>query len=688
MRIALIGNPNTGKTTLFNAITGSNQRVGNYPGITVDFYKAVLQNPLGSIELIDLPGIYSLYPSSKDEEVVYHALIDKNSPIHPDQLLVVLDAKYLKRGLLLLRQLKTLEIPIVLAINQMENQTKGIEGKKWTELLEVPTFLVNSKTGLNVKNLENYLGQKVSTEKTSAVYPDQFALAVEETAQKLGEENLNWVWNNLAQTQNKNLSESQINILKEQRKKHGLIPKRLQVKETLLHYERIDKLLDKIPLEKNENSRFTTVLDHLSTHPFWGYLIFMFLMFLIFQSMFSLSELPMEWIDQKFGKLSSVLQEILPSGPFFKMISQALIPGIGGVLIFIPQISILFFFLFLMEESGYMSRVVFLMDRWLKPFGMSGKSVVPLISGAACAIPAILATRTIEQRKTRLITIFATPFVTCAARLPVYALLISLVIPKTKLFGIGIQGLVLFALYFLGIVMALLTGWGLKKILKAEKGSELIMQMPDFKLPSIKNLLAFVWEKIQDFVLDAGKIILSISIVLWALGSVGYSEEFKNAKQIISSQNPGIHDQELEQKVAGYSLEHSVLGNLGKTLEPVIAPLGYDWKMGIGIISSFAAREVFVGAMASIYNISNSGDQEMGLKEKLKNEINPLSGKKAYTLASGVSLMLFYAFAMQCMSTIAVVKKETGGWFWPITQLVYMNLVAYLFAFLAYQLLC
>jgi ferrous iron transport protein B len=411
---------------------------------------------------------------------------------------------------------------------------------------------------------------------------------------------------------------------------------------------------------------------------------------LIFQSIFSWSEIPMDAIDKAFTWLSSFVSKNLPPGKLTDLIAQGIIPGIGGVVIFIPQIAFLFFFISMLEESGYMSRVVFLMDKIMKRFGLSGKSVVPLISGTACAIPAIMAARNIENWRERLITILVTPFTTCSARLPVYTILIALVIPDKMVLGVfNLQGLTLMLLYLLGFGGALLAAWILNKILKLKHKSFFVAEMPSYKVPLFKNVGLNVLEKTKAFVYGAGKIILALSIIIWFLGSHGPGEAFSNAEEIISHQpeNKTLPENELNDKIASYQLENSYIGIMGKSIEPVIHPLGYDWKIGIAIVSSFAAREVFVGTLATIYNIESSGEDEATIKQRMNAEINPLTGKKVFNFATGASLLLFYAFAMQCISTLAITKKETNSWKWPLIQLVSMSGFAYVVALIAYQFL-
>jgi ferrous iron transport protein B len=395
----------------------------------------------------------------------------------------------------------------------------------------------------------------------------------------------------------------------------------------------------------------------------------------------------MDFIDASFVMLSEFTRNILPPGSFTNLVAEGIIPGLGGIVIFIPQIAFLFLFISILEESGYMSRVVFLMDRTMRKFGLSGKSVVPLVSGTACAIPAVMASRNIENWKERLITILVVPFTTCSARLPVYLIIIALVIPESSFMGFNLQGVTLMLLYLLGFGMAIFSAWVLHKILDIKSKSYFVVEMPNYKLPMFKNVAINVVEKTKSFVLGAGKIILAISIILWVLASYGPGENFDNARQIVEEQYSQTYlpEEELENKIASYKLQHSYIGNIGQAIEPAVAPLGYDWKIGIAIVSSFAAREVFVGTLATIYSVGS--DEEETIKSRMANETNEILGGPLFTLASGISLLLFYAFAMQCMSTLAIVKRETNTWKWPVLQLLSMTVIAYIAALVAFQTL-
>ena len=694
INVALIGNPNTGKTSVFNQLTGLNQQVGNYPGITVEkkvgFCK--LSNNINA-NVIDLPGTYSLNASSADESVVIELLLNKKDKLFPDVIVVVSEVENLKRNLLLFTQIKDLEIPTILVINMIDRMTlKGItlDVPFLEEQLKTKIALVSSRKNIGINELKTL----ITTYKTISTEPCLNASSIDDeyfnTLRKtFPNQSLYKLW--LVITQDVNFADLNRNTLENEsftKSKSEL--KKLQQKETIKRYQFINNTL-KIgqKVDSSTATDFRSQLDRVLTHKLWGYLIFFVVLFGIFQSIFVWSKIPMDFIDSSFAGLSASASENLPPGAFTNLIAQGIIPGIGGILMFIPQITFLFLFISILEESGYMSRVVFLMDKIIRRFGLSGKSVVPLISGTACAIPAIMATRNIENWKERLITILVTPFTTCSARLPVYAIIIGLVIPDQYVFGIlNLQGLTLMLLYVLGFGMAIFSAYMLNKVLQLNCKTFFVVEMPNYKLPLFKNVMITVVEKTKAFVFGAGKIILAISVILWFLASNGPSEKFRNAKTIITSktENATLSTIEIENKVASFKLENSYIGLMGKTIEPAISPLGYDWKIGVAIISSFAAREVFVGTLATIYSVGGT-DNENTIRNKMATEINAETGEKIFNFASGISLLLFYAFALQCISTLAVTKKETNSWKWPLGQLVFMSSFAYVVALIAYQLL-
>ncbi|MFC6877273.1 ferrous iron transport protein B [Flavobacterium myungsuense] len=693
INVALIGNPNTGKTSVFNQLTGLNQQVGNYPGITVEKKIGFCKLPNNcKANILDLPGTYSLNASSIDENVVIELLLNKKDKLYPDVALVVTDVENLKRNLLIFTQIKDLEIPTILVINMADRmKQKGIslDIPYLESHLKTKITLVSSRKGFGIDDLKNLIVNYKSISNEPCLNASSIDSEYFDSLRKTFPNQLLYkLW--LVITQDVNFLNLERNEIRSSFTKSHSDLKRLQQKETIKRYQFInDVLKEGQKIDTSVAIDFRSKLDRILTHKIGGYIIFFLILFVIFQSIFEWSKIPMDFIDSTFASLSSIASEKLPAGVLTNLISQGIIPGIGGILIFIPQIAFLFMFISILEESGYMSRVVFLMDKIMRKFGLSGKSVVPLISGTACAIPAIMATRNIENWKERLITILVTPFTTCSARLPVYAIIIGLVIPDERLFGIiNMQGLTLMLLYLLGFGMAIFSAYVLNKILKIKGKTYFVVEMPNYKLPLFKNVFINVIEKTKAFVVGAGKIILAISIILWFLASNGSGASFNDAEKIITAKHQKNHLSELEFKneVASQKLENSYIGLMGKSIEPALEPLGYDWKIGIAIISSFAAREVFVGTLATIYSVGGS-DNETTIKNKMQAEMNPKTGTKIFNFASGISLLLFYAFAMQCASTLAITKKETNSWKWPLGQLIFMSGFAYLIALIAYQLL-
>lgn len=693
INVALIGNPNTGKTSVFNAITGLNQKVGNYPGITVEKKQGVCRlNHTTKAHIIDLPGTYSLNASSMDESVVVELLLNKNDKDYPDVAVVISDIENLKRNLLLFTQIKDLEIPTLLVINMSDRMSsKGIslDIPLLEEKLKTKIALISTRENKGIDYLKTCLLDYRSLSKENCTDIRLIDEAYFANLEKVfPDQSLYKLW--LVITQDVNFAKverKKVEDATDYKTQSDSHLKRLQQKETIKRYQYINQSLkETYAVDQSKATDYRSKLDRVLIHRFWGYIIFFMILLTIFQVIFDWSSIPMDFIDESFTNLSEYTKRTLPPGLFTNLLAEGIISGLGGIVIFIPQIAFLFLFIAVLEETGYMSRVVFLMDRGLRKYGLSGKSVIPLISGTACAIPAVMATRNIENWKERLITILVTPFTTCSARLPVYLILISLVIPEGTFLGMSYQGLTLMGLYLLGFVMALLSAAILNKILKIQSKTYFVIEMPNYKLPLIKNVALTVFEKTKSFVVEAGRIILAISILLWLMASFGPGKNFSEAEAIVKSQPNSqlLSPVELENEIASYKLEHSFIGILGKSIEPAIAPLGFDWKIGIALISSFAAREVFVGTLATIYSVGNN--QEETIKNRMKAERKP-NGELLFNLPTGVSLMLFYAFALQCMSTLAIVKKETNGWKWPMIQLFSMTLIAYLSALIVYQIL-
>ncbi|MDB4835047.1 ferrous iron transporter B [Cyclobacteriaceae bacterium] len=641
--IALIGSPNCGKTSLFNSLTGLNHKVGNFPGVTVDKKTGNWKTAQNTYKVIDLPGTYSLHPKSMDEKVVIDYL---NSEQRPEVLVVVIDATNIRRNLLLLSQVATLNLPMVAAFNMMdlaEERNISIDLQAFTQQTGVAAVAINAREG-KVNGLEEVIDKAhVARLRTKEVYL---------------------------------LDLYTINSLEEIKS------------DTQSRFHEIDTLLPKF-LKEEKGKSFSQRFDKVLLHPVFGYFIFFGLLTFIFQLLFTVSSYPMDMIEQFFGFAQSWVLAFFGEGPLVRLVAEGIIAGIGGVVIFIPQIAFLFLFLSLLEESGYMARVVFLMDKWMSKLGMSGRSVVPLISSTACAIPAVMGARTIKSTKERLITIFVAPLVSCSARLPVYAVFIAIIIPEDVSFGIfGLQGLLLMGLYLLGFVAAIVTALVMHLFVKFKDEQSLFaLEMPEYRAPVLKNVLMTVYDKSMAFVLGAGKIILSISIVLWVLASYGPGDSLEQAalRAQTDAENRELNEAEKTELVTQMQLESSYIGIAGKSIEPVIKPLGYDWKIGVGLIASFAAREVFIGTLSTIYSIGS--EDEGTIAERIKKERNIMTGQKVYTLATCMSILVFYVFAMQCMSTLAIVRKETNSWKWPMAQLVYMTALAYLGSLMTYNLL-
>ncbi len=701
INVALIGNPNTGKTSLFNRLTGLNQKVGNYPGITVEKKEGICKLDRGlKAHILDLPGTYSLNSSSLDESVVIETLLNKNDKDYPDVAVVVADVENLKRNLLLFTQIKDLQIPTVLAVNmadRMDRKAISLDIELLEKELKTKVVLISSRKNQGIDDLKKAIINFKNYSVEACVDVTTIDQAYFDRLKKTFPDQLVYkLWLVITQDVNFGKIDDQRDLDKVKTKSFEIKSKselkKMQHRETVLRYQFINNTLNKVlQIDVAKAKDLRSRLDRILIHKVWGYLIFFSILLLIFQAIYDWSGVPMDFIDESFASLSAWVNGVLPSGPFTSLLAEGVIPGLGGIVIFIPQIAFLFLFISILEESGYMSRVVFLMDHIMKKFGLSGKSVVPLVSGTACAIPAVMATRNIEDWKERLITILVVPFTTCSARLPVYLIIVALVIPEGTIAGgfLSYQALTLMGLYLLGFGTAIFSAWVLNKVLPIKRKAFFVMEMPAYKIPLLKNVVITVVEKTKSFVFGAGKIILAISIILWALASYGPGDQFSNAEQIVTEQyaEQSLSEEELEQKINSHKLEYSFIGYIGKAIEPAVRPLGYDWKIGIAIVSSFAAREVFVGTLATIYSVQGGEEDEATIKERMAAEQNPILGGPVFNFASGISLLLFYAFAMQCMSTLAIVKRETNGWKWPAVQFVGMTFIAYIAAFGAYQIL-
>lgn len=699
LKIALVGNPNTGKSTLFNLLTGLNQKIGNFPGITVD--KKVGYTRLADgrqAEVTDLPGTYSLYPKSGDEKIVLQVLADRNSPNHPDIIVVVADATNLRRNLLLYTQVADLGIPLILALNMTDMARKegiDINVDKLSERLGVRVVPISARSNIGLDQLKQAISNtnKIPTQAPGADLHTIAPLAIEAAKKILATDNAYLTLQLLHQHQSLNLlSPEQHAALEKIRAEHAFESSALQAAETIARYRYLGSVLSGVITDTGAKRKFAMSdrLDTILTNRFWGFIIFIAILFFIFNSIFSWSSYPMDMIEYTFVWLTEYGHQHLPEGILTDLLLDGIVAGLGGIVIFIPQIAILFAFISILEDTGYMARVTFMMDKIMRKVGLSGKSVVPMIGGLACAVPSIMSARNIENWKDRIITIMVVPLVSCSARLPVYTLLISLVVPEKNVWGfINLQGLTLMAMYVISILAAVIVAYVMKLIVKAKERSYFIMELPVYRMPRWSNVLLTMYEKSKTFVFEAGKVIIAISIVLWVLATYGPSERFEKIDRkytAIEAGKDSVLISTLERDKAAERLENSYAGILGHVIEPVIKPLGFDWKIGIALITSFAAREAFVGTMATIYSVE--GDDAVDtIRNKMRGARDPDTGLPVFTFATAFSLMLFYAFAMQCMSTVAIVYRETKSWKWPVIQLVYMTTLAYVASLIAYQLL-
>lgn len=698
LKIALVGNPNTGKSTLFNLLTGLNQKIGNFPGITVDKKTGFCRlSGDKTAEIIDLPGTYSLYPKSKDESIVFQVLADKNNSSHPDIIVVVVDATNLRRNLLLYSQVADLRIPVVMALNMTDMAKKegiNIDIEKLSSRLGVQVVPISARSNIGVAELKQALSHTtvIATQESGADMNVLAAEAIAEVKTLIGTDNDYMALQLLHQHEHLDAHTSNYDAFEKIEKDHHFESSKLQAAETIARYHHLSTVLVDVVEDTGSARKFKTSdrLDAILTNRFWGFFIFLFILFFVFNAIFSWATYPMDLIEESFAWLGTVGHEHLPDGILTNLLLDGVLAGLGGVVIFIPQIAILFAFISILEDTGYMARVTFMMDKIMSKFGLSGKSVVPMIGSLACAVPSIMSARNIESWKDRIITIMVAPLVSCSARLPVYTLLISLIIPNDYLLGfISLQALALMGMYIISIVAAVVVAFVMKFIIKAREKSYFIMELPVYRMPRWSNVGLTMFEKSKTFVLEAGKVIIAISIILWVLATYGPSDRFEAIEKKyaqIEMQKDSTQISTLERDKSAEKLENSYAGILGHTIEPVIKPLGYDWKIGIALITSFAAREAFVGTMATIYSVGDDGD-ESGIRDKMRVATYADSGLPVFTFATGFSLMLFYAFAMQCMSTVAVVYRETKSWKWPMIQLSYMTLLAYVASLIAYQFL-
>jgi len=699
LHIGLVGNPNSGKSSLFNCLTGLNQKVGNFPGVTVELKvgEAKIDENLWA-EFIDLPGTYSLYPRRGDEQVTYDVLINEEHEEHPDILVVIVDASNLKRNLLFASQIIDLKIPTVVALTMMDlARKKGVEidVPGLERELGVPIIPINPRKNKGIPQLKKTLSQVTGNLANitrnfvpGALWGKGTVQAIKEKLPQLSDyKALHLAFN----YKDLGINPSVKKVVEESIKHIPLNKTLSQAEEITDRYARIKTIMQQTVVEPDPLQRtlLTDKLDNVLLHRRWGYLILLAVLFLLFQSVFLIAQYPMDWIELGFVKTSSALSASLPDSWWSDLLINGVVAGLSGILVFVPQIMILFGLITILEDSGYMARISFLSDRLMRSVGLNGKSVMPMISGFACAVPAIMSARSIENRKERLLTILITPLMSCSARLPVFTILIALVVPNTYLFGfLSVQGLVMMGLYLLGLLMALVVASIARWFIRIKEKSFFILELPTYRSPRWGNVLQTMVNKAKIFVFDAGKVIMIISLILWALSSFGPGNRMKRVEDSYAQlkQEPNADVEQLDKDLQSAKLENSFAGILGKSIEPAIEPLGYDWKIGIALITSFAAREVFVGTMATLYSVGDQDESELRLRDKMK-AAKREDGTPVYTLASGLSLMIFYVFAMQCMSTLAVVKRETKSWKWPMIQLVYMTGLAYVMSLIAYQLL-
>lgn len=702
IQIALAGNPNSGKTSLFNALTGLNQKVGNFPGVTVD--KKTGMTSLGNgmlAKITDLPGTYSLYPRRSDEWVAYSVLMDVEKQEHTDLMLLVMDASNLKRNLLFCSQLADLKMPVVVALTMNDLAVKKgirIDVDELSRELNIPVVPVNPRLNKGINELKKVINHLFSQSKVAA--PQDFIdikslapAAIDKLQEAMPEVNDYLAIHYLANYKNLNFPQHIKDQIEKIEREEKFLATKTQADEILFRYSRIRKIMQQFVVEPDplQKKIFTEKLDDILLHRVWGYLVLLVVLFFLFQSIFWLAQYPMDGIDWAFSNLTGWVASVLPEAWWSDLLCNGLLAGLGGIVIFVPQIMILFGLITLLEDTGYMARISFLMDKLMRKVGLNGKSVMPMISGFACAIPGIMSTRNIENKKERLLTIMITPLMSCSARLPVYTILIGLVVPDIYYAGIfSARGLIMMGMYLLGVVMALLVSLILKWIVKIKERSFFILELPVYRAPRWKNVGVTMVEKAKIFVVEAGKVIIVISLLIWFMSVYGPSKRMNAVDQkyeVIRSEVPAGDEAALAQVERDFGtekLENSYAGILGKTIEPVIRPLGYDWKIGIALITSFAAREVFVGTMATLYSVDENNTTT--LQEKMENARRP-DGSKVYTLPTAMSLIIFYVLAMQCMSTLAVVKRETKSWKWPMIQLAYMTVLAYVCSFITFELL-
>lgn len=690
--IAIVGNPNCGKTALFNYLTGLRQKTGNFAGVTVEKKSSILNTTSGKVRLIDLPGTYSLYPLTEDEHVVAQVLLNPADEAHPDAIVFIADPDQLERHLLLYSQIRDLGFPVTLGISMADvAKRKGlkIDTDQLAEKLGHPVVSFSVRTGEGMDELRQNIGKAVDQDVPRPIYSlnEKELRLVSEVDAEVNDYGRLIIAHHADELPF--LSGTAVEHIIAHKNKEAFDGMAAQVEETLNRFSRIERILHNVlQNEKDYLDSRSLKADRILTHKVLGPLFFLLILFIIFQAIYSLAEIPMGWIEDVFVLSGRWMTDVLPGGWLNDMLTEGVLPGLAGVLVFIPQIAILFFLLGILEESGYLSRAIFLFDRFFQRLGMNGRSLIAMISASACAIPAIMSTRSIRSKKERLLTILVTPLISCSARTPVYIVLVGFIVSSDRVFGIiNKQGLAFLAFYLLGILAVIVISLLLKTVMRSHEPSFLMLELPEYKWPSFKDVLLNTWLKVKSFVVEAGKVIFVISMLLWVLASYGPGgRQAEITQRVEQAEQLEKTEEEVNALKRAAELETSYAGVMGQWIEPVIEPLGFDWKIGIALITSFAAREVFVSTMATIYSIESEENTD-SIRERMASELNPDTGNKRYTPATALSLVVFYIFAMQCMSTLAVVRKETGSWKWPILQFVFMTGLAYLASWTVYSLM-
>ena len=715
LTLALVGNPNTGKSTVFNLLTGLKQKVGNYPGITVERKTGNIQWNGFTHQVVDLPGTYSLNPKTVDERIAYQTLTGEyEHEEQPDLVMIVVDASNLDRNLFFVTQVMDLGLPVVVLLNMMDiAEDRGIVVKpeELAEKLGVPVIPLNAKREQNrEKVLEAIHNHPLESSPKLIWKPDQVLrgamnIVIEEWLKPHTNkpenswhvESLRLIGGDFSNVQAADLEQhGAMEIIERARDYIEKKGDNWMAKEVMQRYDFINNTTGDVATKYKEQTTWTDRIDAVVTNKFAGPIIFVAILLVMFQSIFTWAEPFMDLIEFAFIESGNFVSNYLPAGILNDLVVEGILAGLGGVVVFLPQIMFLFFFISILEQTGYMARAAFVMDGFMNKIGLHGRSVVPLMSGFACAIPGIMATRTIENWKDRLITIMVLPFMACSARLPVYALLIAAFIPSDSIFGfLSLQGLTFFGLYLFGIITALIAAFVFKKIFTDHEPKPFIMELPSYKAPDFRAVIQNMVERGWLFVSEAGRIIIAISIVLWFLASYPNIDSDDDSipsqsiaqTEMVEKANNQTEDSaaKIEQMMASRQLRNSYAGQFGQFIEPVIKPLGFDWKIGIGLLTSFAAREVMVGTMNTIYSVGDTGEDVVTLKQKMINDVDPDTGKPVYSVLTAISLMVFFALAMQCMSTLAIVKRETNTWKWPIVMLLYMTGLAYISSLAVYQ---